>query len=126
MDEKKKPTIEKLTQKIWDRYQKGSARRGIKPRNDLGACINASFTRMFDYRAYLLELPRCRSLREARPDLKLMPEKDLMQIPRDEAMRLLEHEISTVLERRIQIIKAAKASAWTAENGTHMLPTRTK
>lgn len=109
MDEDKDPTIQKLIRKIWARYQVGSHRHGIKPRNDLGASINASLTSKFDYRAYLLELPRCPHLVEERPDLMVMSESNLMQIPRDEAMRLIAYEIRSTLMPRVNAPRRSAA-----------------
>lgn len=109
MDEDKKPTIWKLTERIWHRYQIGSPRRKIAPCDDLQASIDASLTNTFDYRAYLLELPKCRRACPEHLNVRAMSEEDLMEIPRDEAMSILACQIHAVLSRRINMARRAQA-----------------
>jgi hypothetical protein len=112
MDEVKKPLMPKLIAAIWARYQRGSERHGIKPRNDLGACINVSLNGVFDYGKYLPELPKCAHLQDDRPDLQTISEEALLRMPRGEAMRLIECEVRRTIEAYIKIGGNPTSSAW--------------
>lgn len=89
LDEDKKPSLGKLTRRIWARYQRGSERHNILPRDGLEAletCIGVSLNAAFDYRRYLPAW-----------------------VPRDEAMRLIKQAIETKLKPRIYAQRRAAA-----------------